>query len=230
MSAPTSARAISSTASWSWYSAESAISGARWSAPSRSASPTSSWSRLPAPCSVRSPFSFLSFCSFKSGRAACSRSRAVRWKHDPSHADAIAGPWRDHIPVGCCRAGRADPAVQPVAARRLFLPGADLPRRALGQVCLLRHPRAVDRPDLGLLRHPLAWPRRLLRARRLRHGDVFDAADRDPRRLRQSDLARLHGVPELLEIAVVLARLRHVLVRGADGAVRARPARLLLRL
>ena len=39
--------------------------------------------------------------------------------------------------------------------------------------------------------------RRLLRARRLRHGHVPDAADRHPRRLRQSGPARLHGVPEL---------------------------------
>ncbi len=54
MSAPTSARVTSSTRSWLWCSAESAISGARWSAPSRSASPTNSSSRLPAPCSARS--------------------------------------------------------------------------------------------------------------------------------------------------------------------------------
>ena len=54
-----------------------------------------------------------------------------------------------------------------------------------------------DRPDLGLLRHSLARPRRLLRARRLRHGHVPDAPDRQPRRLWQSDPARLHGVPEL---------------------------------
>jgi urea transport system permease protein len=56
MSVPTSARATSSTASWSSCSAASAISGARWSARLRSASPTSSWSRWPAPCSARSPF------------------------------------------------------------------------------------------------------------------------------------------------------------------------------
>ena len=41
--------------SWWWCSAASAISGARWSARSRSASPTSSLSRWPAPCSARSP-------------------------------------------------------------------------------------------------------------------------------------------------------------------------------
>ena len=38
MSRPISARATSSTASWSWCSAASAISGARWSARCRSAS------------------------------------------------------------------------------------------------------------------------------------------------------------------------------------------------
>ena len=53
-SRPISARATSSTASWWWCSAGSAISGARWSAPCRSASPTSSWSPTPAPCSARS--------------------------------------------------------------------------------------------------------------------------------------------------------------------------------
>ncbi len=63
-------------------SAASAISGARWSARSRSASPTSSWSRSPAPCSARSPFWFSSSCSSRSARAACSHSRGGRWKHD----------------------------------------------------------------------------------------------------------------------------------------------------
>ena len=55
MSARTWGRATSSTASWWWCSAASAICGARWSAPSRSASPTNSSSPLPAPCSARSP-------------------------------------------------------------------------------------------------------------------------------------------------------------------------------
>ena len=41
-------------ASWWWCSAASAICGARWSAPSRSASPTSSSNLSPAPCSARS--------------------------------------------------------------------------------------------------------------------------------------------------------------------------------
>ena len=51
---PISGRATSSTVSWSWCSAASAICGARWSAPSRSASPTNSSSPLPARCSARS--------------------------------------------------------------------------------------------------------------------------------------------------------------------------------
>src|ERR1700726_2040420 len=82
MSAPISARATSSIPSWWWCSAASAISGARWSAPSRSASPTSSWSRSPARCSARSPSWCSSSCSFRNARAACSRSRGGRWKHD----------------------------------------------------------------------------------------------------------------------------------------------------
>jgi hypothetical protein len=73
---------------------------------------------------------------------------------------------------------------------------------------LLRDAGAGDRPDLGLLRHPEPRPRRLLRARRLRHGHVSDAPDRHPRRLRQSDPAGLHGVPELEGTAVVLVRLQ----------------------
>jgi urea transport system permease protein len=56
-----------------------------------------------------------------------------------------------------------------------------------GKVCLLRDPGALDRPDLGLLRHPLARPRRLLRARRLRDGHVPDAPDRHARRLCRPD-------------------------------------------
>ena len=53
-SRPTSARATSSTPSWSWCSAAPATSGARSSARSRSASPTSSSSPTPARCSARS--------------------------------------------------------------------------------------------------------------------------------------------------------------------------------
>ena len=48
----------------------------------RSASPTSSSNRSPAPCSARSPCSCSSSCSSRNARAACSRSRGGRWRHD----------------------------------------------------------------------------------------------------------------------------------------------------
>jgi urea transport system permease protein len=51
---PNLGRTTSSTASWSWCSAASAISGARWSARCRSASPTSSSNPMRARCSPRS--------------------------------------------------------------------------------------------------------------------------------------------------------------------------------
>ena len=149
---------------------------------------------------------------------------------DAALSDALARSQRFHLHPGGRRPRRADPAVQPAAAGGLDVPGADLSGRAVRQIRLLRHSRALDRPDLGLLRHSLARPRRVLRARRLRDGHVPDAPDRQPRRLRQSDPARLHGVPELSEPAMVLVRLRHVLVRGADGAGGAGPAGVLLRL
>src|SRR5205814_1065205 len=88
---------------------------------------------------------------------------------------------------------------------------------AVWKVRLLRRSGARDRSDLGLLRHSLARPRRVFCARRLRHGHVSDAPDRQPRRVRQSDIAGLHGVPELSGAALVLERVRYVLVRGADG-------------
>ena len=82
------------------------------------------------------------------------------------------------------------PLLESAAAAELALARADLSGGAVGQVCLLRAARALDRPDLGLLRHPLARPRRVLRARRLRDGHVPDAPDRHARRLRASDPAR----------------------------------------
>src|SRR5262249_8336691 len=60
----------------------SAICGERWSALSRSASPTNSSSRSPAPSSARSRSSCSSSCSSRSARVACSRSRAGRWRHE----------------------------------------------------------------------------------------------------------------------------------------------------
>ena len=103
-------------------------------------------------------------------------------------------------------------------------------RRAVRQVHVLRDPRARARPGLGLLRHPVARPRRLLRARRLRDGHVSDAPDRHARRLRQSDPARLHGVPELEGAARRLVGLPLLRLRVADGDAGARRARLRLRL
>src|ERR1700724_3211205 len=216
MSVPISARATLLTPSWWWCSAASVISGAPWSGPSRSASPTSSWSRSPARCSARSPFWFSLSCSFRNARAGCSRSRGGRWKHDAARAHALAGSQRDGISDRGGRGRRSDPAVEPAVAGRLDIPGADLSGGAVRKICLLRHSGARDRSDLGLLRHSLARPWRVLRARRLCDGHVSDAPDRQPRRLRQFRIAGLHGVPELSEAALVLERLRHVLVRRAD--------------
>ena len=106
----------------------------------------------------------------------------------------------------------------------------DLSGRAVRQICLLRPAGALDRSDLGLCRHPVARSWRLLRARRLRHGHVSDAPDRRPRRLRQSDPARLHGVSELARTAGVLVRVPALRLCGVDGAAGAGPARLCVRL
>ena len=122
---------------------------------------------------------------------------------------------------------------QPAHAARQRVPRAGLADAADRQVSLLRAAGAGGRPGVGLLRHPLARPRRLLRARRLLHGHVPDAPDRQPRRLRQPAPARLHGVPELQGAALVLVRLRPFLVRhdhGRAGAEPARPGAGLVRL
>jgi len=55
----------------------------------------------------------------------------------------------------------------------------------------------------------LARPWRLLRARRLCHGHVPDAADRNARRLCRSDPAGLHGIPELPELPVYWYGFQH---------------------
>ena len=74
---------------------------------------------------------------------------------------------------------------------------AALSGAAARQISLLRDPRRRARSGLGLLRHSVARPWRVLRPRRLCDGHVSDAADRDARRLRQSDPAGFHGVSEL---------------------------------
>ena len=120
-----------------------------------------------------------SSCSSRSARAACSRSRAGRWKHDHAAAPrrarrgAAGSSSASSPPSAIARA-----AAQPAAAAGLAVPRADLSGGAVRQVPLLRAARALARSGLGLLRHPLARPRRLLRARRLRHGHVPDAPDR----------------------------------------------------
>ena len=78
---------------------------------------------------------------------------------------------------------------------------------------VLRDRRAGDGPDLGLRRHPVARPRPLLRARRLRDGHVPDALDRPRGRLPQRP-ARLHGVPRLEGLSLVLELHRPLLVRA----------------
>ena len=127
---------------------------------------------------------------------------------------------------------RHDPgaASQPRVPADVGLPCADLSRGAVRQICLLRDPRALHRSDLGLCRHSFARSRRVLRARRLRHGHVPDAADRHARRLCRPDPAGLHGVPELEGASGLLVFLRPLLVRGHHGRAGAGRARLRVRL
>ena len=119
---------------------------------------------------------------------------------------------------------------QPPCAADLAVPRADAFRGAVRQVADLCAPCRLARSRLGLLRHPLARPRRLLRARRLRDGHVPHAPDRPARRLRPSGAAGLHGVPELEGAAGRLVGLRPFPLRVADGAPRAGRPRLRARL
>ena len=75
----------------------------------------------------------------------------------------------------------------------------------------------APRPCLGLLRHPVPRPRRLLRARRLRHGHVPHAADRCARNLCQSGPAGFHGVSELAFAALHVVGLFELPLCHADG-------------
>src|SRR6476620_4666 len=96
MSAPISARATSSTPSWSWCSAASAISSAPWSVRPRSASSTSSSNPMPAPCWARSWCWCSSSCSSSAGRAGCSRSKGA-----PSNEEGRMIPrflWQGMVP------------------------------------------------------------------------------------------------------------------------------------
>ena len=143
---------------------------------------------------------------------------------------ATRGAWLFLLGVLIARRASLVPLLQSDAAAVVAVPCADLSGGAVRQIHLLRAAGAVDRPDLGLRRHSFARPRRVLRARRLCHGHVPDAADRHARRLRQSDPAGLHGVPELAGTAGLLVLLRPFLVRRHHGRAGAGRARLRVRL
>ena len=123
---------------------------------------------------------------------------------------------RDRMVSGGARAGghrRAHP--QSGCARVVRVSPLGLRNHSDRQVPVLRDAGAGGRSDLGILRHSEPGARGFLFARRLRHGHVSDAADRPPRRVRQSDPARLHGVSELEVAALVLVRLQSFPVRAA---------------
>ena len=150
-----------------------------------------------ARCSARSCCWSSSSCSSRSGRAACSRSRAGRWRHERLSllAARSAGPRLSSS--SCSASAILVPMLALAVPQGLGVRDAALCRRAARQISLLRDARPRARSGLGLLRHSLARPWRVLRARRLCDGHVSDAPDRRARRLRQSDPARFHGVPEL---------------------------------
>ena len=149
---------------------------------------------------------------------------ALRWRRDDALPLERHEPQRPAVRAAGAGDRHRPAAAQPADAQDQRALRAVLHPPADRQVSLLRLAGAGGRPGVGLLRHPLARPRRLLRARRLLHGHVPDAPDRHARRLRQSAAARFHGVPELSGAAVVLARLPPLLVRRADDRDRAQPA------
>src|SRR4051794_36883017 len=97
---------------------------------------------------------------------------------------------------------------EPRSAVVLRVPPLGLWDHAHRQISLLRHAGAGGRSDLGILRNPEPRAHRFLLTRRLRHGDVSDAADRRARRVWQSRLAGFHGLSELDVSALVLAWLQ----------------------
>ena len=238
-SGPTSARATSSTRSWSSCWAASASS--------------------PAPSTRRSGLGIVNkFLEGVAGRGARQDRRAG--VHHHLHPEAAAGPvraegpdrggltpWRvGFVPLDASGAAAALRAALRraraswrfgAAALVLFVvvPGratscvpagsalhlSDYTVTLRRQDHVLRDRRAGDGPDLGLHRHPVARPRPVLRARRLRDGHVPDALDRPRRRLPQRP-ARLHGVPRLEGVSLVLELHRPLLVRGAAGRAGAR--------
>ena len=168
-----------------------------------------------ARCSARSWSWCSSSCSSRSVRAACSRSRAARWRPE-SHPAAFPASHAATAPVrprraghGRCRSPLLPPLLPPTATA---VPA--LCRALVGNtVCATPSVALARRPGLGLLRHPLA----LATAPLLRLGgyamgmylmrQIGTAASTATRS------CRLHGVPELEGAALVLVGLRHVLVR-----------------
>src|SRR5262245_31801095 len=147
-----------------------------------------------ARCWARSPSSSSSSCSSRSGRVDCSRSRAGRLRHD--HAQAYRGTRRPRLGLprhaAGCRHRRAVP--QYPRAADLALPCNHHDGGAVGQVSVLRAARALAGFGLGLLRYPLARPRRLLRAWRYAMGMYLMRQIGTRGGLRASDPARLHDV------------------------------------
>ena len=212
----TSGRATSSTASWWWCSAAWAIFGARWLPRSR-ARHRQQVPRAPGGRGAgqdRHPGLHHPLHPEAAARS-CSRSRAGPWRHD--HAVAISlRPARQDLyrrPRRCGDPG-SDPGNLETAARLGASPVA-LCDHARRQVPVLCAARGRARPRLGLLRDPVARPRRLLRPRRVCDGYVSHAPDRSARFLCKPGPARLHGLLELAFAARDLVGLLGVPLR--DG-------------
>ena len=129
--------------------------------------------------------------------------------------------------LSCGRRGRAD-FVRADTARQSVAPVGVL-RDLDRQDHVLLRGGGGDEFDLGLHRHLEPGPRRVFRARRLRVRHVSDAHDR-PRRAVPERSARLHGVPRLEGVSVVLVVHRALLVRRAAGGAGPRLAGLRVRL
>ena len=89
---------------------------------------------------------------------------------------------------------------------------------------MLCAPSNGPRPCVGVLRHPQSWTRGFFCAGWIRNGHVSHAPNRYARCLRASRTARFHGISQLGGTALVLVRLRCVLVCHADGCSSARIA------
>ena len=127
--------------------------------------------------------------------------RAGRWKHE--HARTRFWMRRRHRQRDRVHS-LSDP--EPRRAAGQPVPPVGVLGDARRQDHVLRDRGARARPGLGLCRDPVARPRPVLRARRLRHGHVPHAPDRarGPVPVRP---ARLHGVPRLEGAALAVVGL-----------------------